>query len=108
VKAARSRKPASRLYAKATQRDQDAIGRRLREGLTTLADHWWPVRNAIRSLQLAPRSEVTTGAIDEADTKGRVAHATRTRIFGYEPEGGQPNIPELRKRARDRRRRMPT
>lgn len=95
---------AATFYAKASERDQSAIGVRLREGLTTLADRWFPEQRQFRSERFGPRSEITTGTIDEASTKGRVAHATRTRVFGYEPQGGQPDAPELRKRARDRRR----
>lgn len=92
------------FYDKPSARDQVAVGRRLREGLVTLAARWFPVSHPLRAHRSGPRSSVIESEVRREDVQGRVAHATGSRVFGYEPEGGQPDEPELRKRARDRRR----
>ena len=74
---------------KATARDVDMLGRRLREGLGALADHWLPIRSKIRGELYAPK--VAPGDA-KAIVAGMVAHATSSRIYGFTPEGGQPMI----------------
>lgn len=71
-----------------SKRQVELIGFRLRDGLTALADLWWPERHRMRSMmgEGARPSGASSGPIDREAI--RAAHATRTRVFGYqEPEG---------------------
>lgn len=74
------------------QREIDVAAARVRTGLSVLADCWWPERHRIRSHREAGArpSEMGVGSFDPESFKGKVAHATTGRIFGFEPEGGQP------------------
>lgn len=88
---------------RAPQREIDVAGARVRSGLSALADHWWPERHRIRSHREegARPTEVGVGSFDPESFKGKVAHAATGRVYGFEPEGGQPGErPPRRKRGR--------
>lgn len=72
----------------ATEAEQRHVGRRFREALETLADHWFPAatnvaRHRIRASR-GPKLKVAPGSSAATIERGRVAFGTADRV-GYYP-----------------------
>lgn len=71
----------------------------LRSGLKRLVDFWWPDVRGMEGVRRAkPTLVVAREEWDAGEFRGRVAHASLGKVYGYEPQGGQPKMHGNRKR----------
>jgi len=89
---------ANAVTGKASGKRRELMSRRLRSGLSVLANHWWPILHVIEGQRGkdAKPTEIVLGAFDPENYVGKVAHAEPGKITGIE-------VPEEPRKSRRKR-----